>query len=165
MSNAMEQLYQQVILDHSKRRVGEGELESPHGESFQVNPTCGDECRVMVSTNGQRITALAWTGKGCSISQASLSLMHETLSGASLVEADHLGETFRALIHNRGQELDDDSMDVLDDLGAFTGVGKYSARVKCALLGWMALRDATAQARNHPSSSAPSTAGAGEEQQ
>lgn len=147
MSNAMEQLYQQVILDHSRRRVGEGELENPDGESFQVNPTCGDECRVMIRLEEERIAELAWTGKGCSISQASLSLMHEMVDGQPLSEAESLGEQFRALIHNRGNELDEETMDRLDDLGAFTGVGRYSARVKCALLGWMALRDAAVQAR------------------
>lgn len=143
----MEQLYQQVILDHSKQRCGEGELPAPHGESFQVNPTCGDECTVQLGLDGTHITELAWTGRGCSISQASLSLMHEMLHGRSVHHADHLGETFRELIHNRGQELTAGKMEELEDLSAFTGVGKYSARVKCALLGWMALRDALVQAQ------------------
>ncbi|MVT27317.1 SUF system NifU family Fe-S cluster assembly protein [Nesterenkonia alkaliphila] len=143
----MEQLYQQVILDHSRQRSGEGELQAPDGESFQVNPTCGDECTVQVTLAEGAIDSLAWTGKGCSISQASLSLMYEMVHGQPVAEAEQLGETFRELIHNRGQELDEEKMDLLDDLGAFTGVGRYSARVKCALLGWMALRGALAQAQ------------------
>lgn len=143
----MEQLYQQVILDHSRQRSGEGELQTPDGESFQVNPTCGDECTVQVKVVNGTLDSLAWTGKGCSISQASLSLMYEMVHGEPVSEAEQLGETFRELIHNRGQELEDDKMDLLDDLGAFTGVGRYSARVKCALLGWMALRGALAQVR------------------
>ncbi|WP_223881356.1 Fe-S cluster assembly sulfur transfer protein SufU [Nesterenkonia ebinurensis] len=147
-STAMEQLYQQVILDHSRARSGEGELEAPDGESFQVNPTCGDECTVQVRVADSVVDSLAWTGKGCSISQASLSLMYEMVDGEPVAEAEKLAETFRELIHNRGQELEEDKMDLLDDLGAFTGVGRYSARVKCALLGWMALRGALAQAQH-----------------
>ncbi|TLP79576.1 SUF system NifU family Fe-S cluster assembly protein [Nesterenkonia sphaerica] len=149
----MEQLYQQVILDHSKARSGEGELDSPHGASFQVNPTCGDECTVQVSLEGQRLAQLAWSGKGCSISQASLSLMYEMVDGEPLEQAEQLGETFRELIHNRGHELTPEKMELLEDLSAFTGVGRYSARVKCALLGWMALREALAQARHHTGAS------------
>ncbi|NLS08807.1 SUF system NifU family Fe-S cluster assembly protein [Nesterenkonia sp. MY13] len=144
----MEQLYQQVILDHSRERSGEGTLENPAGQSFQVNPTCGDECNVQVNTAEGKISELAWTGKGCSISQASLSLMYEMVDGEPVTEVEELGETFRELIHNRGQELDPEKMDQLEDLGAFTGVGRYSARVKCALLGWMALRDALIQAQD-----------------
>lgn len=143
----MQQLYQQVILDHSKSRSGEGELSSPHGESFQVNPTCGDECTVQVAVEDNRLSHLAWSGRGCSISQASLSLMYEMVDGEPLDRAEHLGETFRELIHNRGQELNPEKMEQLEDLSAFTGVGRYSARVKCALLGWMALRDALVQAQ------------------
>lgn len=142
----MQQLYQQVILDHSKARSGEGELSAPHGQSFQVNPTCGDECTVHVTVEDDRLSHLAWTGRGCSISQASLSLMYEMVDGESLARTEQLGESFRELIHNRGQELPPAKMEELEDLSAFTGVGRYSARVKCALLGWMALRDALAQA-------------------
>lgn len=145
---AMQMLYQQVILDHAKQRSGEGELASPDGESFQVNPTCGDECRVQVQVTDSVVVGLNWTGKGCSISQASLSLMYEMVHGAPVAEAENLGETFRELIHNRGQELEPERMDHLEDLGALTGVGKYSARVKCALLGWMALREALIHAQD-----------------
>lgn len=147
MADAMEQLYQQVILTHSKERQGEGELESPHGYSFQVNPTCGDECSVQVKLEGETIGDLAWTGRGCSISQAALSVMWEMVDGESVGHAEELGEIFRELMHNRGQELEPAKQDRLEDLAAFTGVGKFSARIKCALLGWMALRDALAQAQ------------------
>lgn len=148
MSTAMSALYQQVILDHSKQRSGEGELSTVGGESFQVNPTCGDECRVQVQVADGRISDLGWTGKGCSISQASLSLMYEMVEDAPIDQAQELGETFRELIHNRGQELAPEKMDQLEDLSAFTGVGRYTARVKCALLGWMALRDALIHAQD-----------------
>lgn len=145
--SAMQMLYQQVILDHAKQRSGQGELPAADGESFQVNPTCGDQCRVQVRVADSTIIDVGWTGRGCSISQASLSLMHQMVDGAAVAEAQELGETFRELIRNRGQELESEKMDQLEDLGAFTGVGRYSARVKCALLGWMALRDALAQAQ------------------
>lgn len=148
MASAMEQLYQQVILDHSRQRSGERSIEDPHGESFQVNPTCGDECRVQVVLTGDQITTLAWTGKGCSISQASLSVMHQMLEGRSTAEAEELGELFRRLMHGRGQELDPVGQEQLEDLSAFTGVAKYPARIKCALLGWMAMRDAILQAQH-----------------
>lgn len=147
MADAMEQLYQQVILDHSRERSGEGELESAHGSSFQVNPTCGDECTVQVRLEDQKLETVAWTGRGCSISQASLSIMHEMLDGEDLQRADELGDLFRELMHGRGKELDAAKQEDLEDLSAFTGVAKYPARIKCALLGWAALKDALAQAR------------------
>lgn len=147
MASAMEQLYQQVILDHSRARSGERGIDAAHGESFQVNPTCGDECRVKVTLDGDTIETLAWTGRGCSISQASLSVMHEMLEGESLQRAEELGEIFRELMHARGKELEAHKQEELEDLSAFTGVAKYPARIKCALLGWMALRDALLQAQ------------------
>ena len=148
MVSAMEQLYQQVILDHSRQRSGERSLEHADGESFQVNPTCGDECRVQVTVSDRHLTELAWTGKGCSISQASLSVMHEMLDGESLDRAEELGERFRALMYSRGAELEPAEQEQLEDLSAFTGVAKYPARIKCALLGWMALRDALLRAQH-----------------
>lgn len=151
MSSAMEQLYQQVILDHSRERSGEGQLTDPQGSSFQVNPTCGDECTVQVSIDGEALADIAWQGKGCSISQASLSIMYEMVEGANLQRVESLGELFRELMYSRGQELETQKQEALDDLGAFTGVAKYPARIKCALLGWAALRDALAQAQTQSS--------------
>lgn len=148
MTSAMGQLYQQVILDHSRMRSGEGHMDNPGGESFQVNPTCGDECRVQVIVDGDKLTGLAWTGKGCSISQASLSVMHEMVYGERLGRAEELGEMFRKLMRGRGRELEPEEQEQLEDLSAFTGVAKYPARIKCALLGWMALRDAILQAQH-----------------
>lgn len=148
MASAMEQLYQQVILDHSRQRSGERSITDPQGESFQVNPTCGDECRVQVILEEGVLTALAWTGKGCSISQASLSVMHQMLEGQTAAQAEELGELFRKLMHARGRELEPEDQEQLEDLSAFTGVAKYPARIKCALLGWMAMRDAILQAQH-----------------
>lgn len=149
MADAMEQLYQQVILDHARVRQGEGELAEYGGESLQINPTCGDQVtlRVQLDPTGELVQELGWVGQGCSISQASLSVMHELVTGQSAVRADELGGHFRELMAARGKELDSARMETLEDASAFTGVARYPARIKCALLGWMALRDALVQAR------------------
>lgn len=152
MAESLEQLYQQVILDHSRQRHGAGDLETFDGESFQVNPTCGDEVTLKVSlesgAEGVRIASLGWEGQGCSISQASLSVLHDLVDGRSVEEVEELDALFRELMHGRGQPLDDEKLERLDDASAFVGVAKYPARIKCALLGWMALRDALVQARS-----------------
>ncbi len=147
MSGAMEQLYQQLIIEHAKDPHGKGLVEPYAAESFQVNPTCGDEVRLRVhlAPDGA-VQRLSWTGQGCSISQASISVMSELVEGRAVADAESLGEDFRALLHARGEGLDEEAEDRLGDATAFTGVGRYPARVKCALLGWMALRDALVQA-------------------
>jgi len=156
MTSAMEQLYQQVILDHARDPHGRG-LDADgaavgaadgqaRGESHQVNPTCGDEVtlRVEIDTTGASpvLRSVHWDGQGCSISQASVSVLTDLVTGADLTEVDRLAETFRLLMHARGAGLDPDQEDALGDATAFTGVAKYPARIKCALLGWAALRDA-----------------------
>ena len=150
MSSAMEQLYQQLIIDHAKDPHGKGLGEGYDGESFQVNPTCGDEVRLRVHLRpGEAapvVDHVSWDGQGCSISQASISVLAELVEGRTVAEADGLGEDFRALMHARGAGLDEAVEDRLGDATAFTGVGRYPARIKCALLGWMALRDALLQA-------------------
>lgn len=143
----MEQLYQQLIIDHAKDPHGKGLAEGYAAESFQVNPTCGDEVRLRVHLTSQGdLERVSWTGQGCSISQASISVMSELVTGRPVPEVTGLGEDFRALLQSRGAGLDDAAEDRLGDATAFTGVGRYPARVKCALLGWMALRDALVQA-------------------
>lgn len=151
-TNAMEQLYQQVILDHAKTPHGRGLVESAPGhacgESHQINPTCGDEVTLRVRIDAAEPGALTlgsvtWEGQGCSISQASLSVMTELVEGGSLADAERLGDLFRDLMGTRGKGLDDEEAeDLLGDASAFTGVSRYPARIKCALLGWAALRDA-----------------------
>jgi len=158
--SALEQMYQQVILDHSKfphgRGLPQGEdgttavASAPHpgcGISHQVNPTCGDEItlRVDVSRSGDVpvVEDVRWDGQGCSISQASVSVLHDLVVGQDLTTVDRLSATFRDLLGSRGAGLDDEEAEEsLGDAIAFTGVGKFSARVKCALLGWAALSDA-----------------------
>lgn len=152
--NEMEQLYQQVILDHSKRPHGQhGELaDGPRvGESFQVNPTCGDQIKLQVRLHDQDavLEEISWEGVGCSISQASMSILYDLVTPTKPVEEfNRLLGLFRELMHSKGQPLSEDKEDLLEDATAFTGVAKYSARVKCALLGWMALQDAIASAEN-----------------
>ncbi|MFC7406930.1 Fe-S cluster assembly sulfur transfer protein SufU [Georgenia alba] len=150
MAEAIEQLYQQVILDHSRERHGVGEIDPFDGESFQVNPTCGDEVRLRVrldhaADRSPVLSEVGWVGQGCSISQASLSILHDLVTGRSVTEVEELGERFRELMRARGA-LEEDQQDTLEDAAAFVGVARYPARIKCALLGWMALRDALAHA-------------------
>ena len=145
--DAMEQLYQQVILDHARSPHGRGlqRRGSLSGESHQVNPTCGDEVTMRVELDPERrrqIRAVSWEGQGCSISQASISVLHDLVSGADLADVERLATTFRSLMNARGVGLDEDAEELLGDAAAFTGVGKYPARIKCALLGWAALQDA-----------------------
>ena len=147
----MEQLYQQIILDHAKTPHGRGLAEDFDAESFQVNPTCGDEVRLrlhLAHGDGAAtpvIEKVTWNGQGCSISQASISVMTELVTGVPVPSAEEISETFRALMHARGQGLDEDAEERLGDAAAFTGVARYPARIKCALLGWAALRDALVQ--------------------
>lgn len=145
--NELDQLYQQIILEHAKLRHGQGILGDPDGESFQVNPTCGDQVNLQVRLDGDTIGELAWDGKGCSISQASISVMSTLVEGKTVDEAEHLHEIFSGLMNSRGKGIDPKREEELEDASAFVGVAQFPARIKCALLGWMALRDATAKAQ------------------
>ena len=158
--SALEQMYQQVILDHSKFPHGKGlpageggttaVAVAPHpgcGISHQVNPTCGDEITLRVDVAHQDgrtlVEDVRWDGQGCSISQASASVLRDLVVGQDLGTVDELSRTFHDLMSSRGAGLDDeDAEDELGDAVAFTGVSKFPARIKCALLGWAALSDA-----------------------
>ncbi|CRH88875.1 NifU-like protein [Chlamydia trachomatis] len=148
MSSDLEQMYQQIILDASRERHGEGVIDSPDGQSFQVNPTCGDQVNMQVklSSDASRLEEIRWEGHGCSISQASISIMTDMLEGKSLDELTDMYDAFRTMMDARGSQIDDDLADKLDDASAFQGVSKFPARIKCALLGWMALREAADEA-------------------
>jgi nitrogen fixation protein NifU and related proteins len=137
----MEELYQEIILDHYKHPHGRG-LRSPYaGEAHHVNPTCGDEVTIRVTAD---LSDISYDGLGCSISQASASVLHELLTGRSFDEAFRVHEAFVELMQGRGQVEPDE--DLLGDGVAFAGVARYPARVKCALLPWMAFKDAAARA-------------------
>jgi nitrogen fixation protein NifU and related proteins len=141
----LEGLYQEIILDHYKRPHGRGLRDPYSGEAHHVNPTCGDEVtvRVAVSDRGD-FSDISYDGLGCSISQASASVLHELLRGTDPARAAGIHEAFVTLMQGRGQVEPDE--DVLGDGVAFAGVAKFPARVKCALLPWMAFKDAAARA-------------------
>ncbi|SEP71288.1 nitrogen fixation protein NifU [Streptomyces radiopugnans] len=139
-------MYQDVILDHYKHPHGRG-LRDGDAEVHHVNPTCGDEITLRVRMDGSTVADVSYEGQGCSISQASASVLNELLVGKELAEARRVQETFLELMQSKGRIEPDDAMEeVLEDAVAFAGVSKYPARVKCALLSWMAWKDATAQA-------------------
>ncbi len=150
MSTQMQQLYQQVILDQSRARIGNTELlrdaaESPHGYSHQVNPTCGDEIELETELSDDGTIAVRWTGDGCSISMASASVLSELAADSSVAQMLEIEGAFHELMHSRGTMEADES--ILGDAAAFTGVSKFPARIKCALLSWMAFKDALNQAQ------------------
>lgn len=139
----LETLYQEIILDHYRRPRGQG-LREPFGaEVHHVNPTCGDEITLRVAVSDGLVRDIAYDATGCSISQASTSVMYEQLVGRPLAEVWPVLDAFVHLIEGRGKVEPDE--DVLGDGIAFAGVASYPARVKCALLGWMAFKDATLQ--------------------
>jgi nitrogen fixation NifU-like protein len=148
MTLNMESMYQDIILDHYKHPQHRGLPESFDAEVHHVNPTCGDEVTLRVRVTDGRIAELGWDGEGCSISQASTSVMSELVSGKPITDAIALEEKFLALMQSRGTaELTEAEADELEDAVAFEGVSKYPARVKCALLGWMAMKSAVASAQ------------------
>ncbi|MFG1652665.1 Fe-S cluster assembly sulfur transfer protein SufU [Micromonospora sp. NPDC049275] len=145
----LDQLYQEIILDHYKHPHGRGLRDAEDAadrvaEAHHVNPTCGDEVTVRVATDGDVLHDISYDGMGCSISQASASVLHELLRGRDAGEAFEVHEAFVELMSGRGQVTPDE--DVLGDGVAFAGVARYPARVKCALLPWMAFKDAAARA-------------------
>jgi nitrogen fixation NifU-like protein len=133
-------LYQELILDHSKRPHGRGLRDPFNGEAHHVNPTCGDEIDVRVLVEGDKILEVSHDGMGCSISQAAASVMYDLVNGRSVTDALARDEAFGELVKGRGQVEPDE--DMLEDGIAFAGVARYPARVKCALLPWMAFKDA-----------------------
>jgi nitrogen fixation NifU-like protein len=140
----LDALYQEIILDHYRKPHHKGLREPYDVEVHHVNPTCGDEVTVRVHVVDGAVADVSYDGLGCSISQASTSVMTDLVIGRPVDEAMGVGEEFLRLMQSKGQAEPDE--DVLEDAVAFAGVSKYPARIKCALLGWMAWKDATAQA-------------------
>jgi nitrogen fixation NifU-like protein len=142
----MEQMYQEVILDHYKHPHHRG-LREPFGaEVRHINPTCGDEVtvRVELTDDGEQVVDVSYDGHGCSISQAATSVLTDLVIGQGVGDALKTVAAFNEMISSRGNVAGDE--DVLGDGIAFAGVAKYPARIKCALLGWMAFKDAVVQA-------------------
>lgn len=142
----LEQMYQEVILDHYKNPQHKGLRDPFDTEVHHVNPSCGDELtlRVRLSADGETVEDVSYEAVGCSISQASTSVMAEEIVGRPVDEAMVKLQEFEKMIVSRGQEEGDE--DIIGDGVAFSGVAKYPARVKCALLGWKAFQAATAEA-------------------
>ena len=140
----LDNLYQEVILDHYKNPQNKHLASDNDAQVHHVNPSCGDEITLGVKLDGNTVVSVNWDGVGCSISQASTSIMSDLLVGKSLDQANALSETFLHLMQSKGSEEGDP--EVLEDAVALAGVSKYPARIKCALLGWMAFKDASVQA-------------------
>ncbi|NJC70401.1 SUF system NifU family Fe-S cluster assembly protein [Planosporangium thailandense] len=140
----VDDLYQEIILDHYKHPHGRGLREPYLAEAHHVNPTCGDEVTLRVNLADDTITDVSYEGMGCSISQASASVLHEIMVGLPVIEALARHDAFATLMAGRGEVEPDE--EVLGDAVAFAGVARYPARVKCALLSWMAFKDALARA-------------------
>jgi nitrogen fixation NifU-like protein len=139
----LESLYQELILDHYKNPLHKG-LVSPAGASVHhVNPSCGDEVDLNLTIRDGEIQSVSWDGVGCSISQASTSVMSDLVQGRSVDEASRVIDAFMEVMQSKGLITGDESL--LGVAVAFAGVSKYPARIKCALLGWMAFKDALVQ--------------------
>jgi nitrogen fixation NifU-like protein len=144
VTTAMEQLYQDVILDHARHPRNAGLRDPYDAEVHQVNPTCGDEVTLRVRVDGDRVADVSYAAIGCSISQAAASVLTELVAGEPVAEVERVHEAYRTMLQSRGADPGDEH--ALGDAVAFAGVSRYPARVKCALLPWTALRAAMLQA-------------------
>jgi nitrogen fixation protein NifU and related proteins len=144
----LESMYQEIILEHYRRPLHAGLREPFDAEVKHINPTCGDEVRLRVTlkdAGGEpAIADVSYDALGCSISRASTSVMADMIIGRTVTEAMAVSDEFLRLMQSRGEGEPDE--EVLGDAVAFEGVSRYPARIKCALLGWMAWKDATARA-------------------
>jgi nitrogen fixation NifU-like protein len=139
---SLDELYQELLLDHFKHPRCRGSVASPDAESALRNPLCGDEIKLTLSLKDGVISEIAFTGHGCSISQASASMMTDLLKGKSVKEANTALASFKSLM--QGTDLED--LEKLGDAAALAGVRKFSARIRCALLAWEALENCMVQA-------------------
>jgi nitrogen fixation NifU-like protein len=150
----LESMYQDIILDHYRNPHHKGLRDPFDAEVHHVNPVCGDEVTLRVSlkdVNGEPVVEdVSYDSLGCSISQASASVMSDLVIGKPVGEAMTISQAFLELMQSKGAAEPDE--DLLEDAVAFAGVSKYPARIKCALLGWMAWKDATARALEETSS-------------
>nr|NIL81453.1 Iron-sulfur cluster assembly scaffold protein IscU [Rhodococcus kroppenstedtii] len=137
-------MYQEVILDHYKHPHGRGLRDPFDTEVHHVNPTCGDEVTLRVHVVDGTVADVSYDGQGCSISQAATSVLTDQVTGRAVTDALRTVDAFAEMVGSRGRVEGDE--DVIGDGIAFAGVAQYPARVKCALLGWMAFKDAVAQA-------------------
>jgi len=145
-------LYQELILEHSKRPVRFGLREPFEAQVHHVNPTCGDEVTLRVHLSGAGadtvVEDVSYDSVGCSISVASASILAEEITGETLAQARETVEAMRSMLTSKGEDPGDEER--IGDGVALSGVAKYPARVKCALLSWMAFTDALHQAEGAP---------------
>jgi nitrogen fixation protein NifU and related proteins len=141
----VEELYQEIILDHYRTKHHSGLREPYEAEVHHVNPTCGDEVSLRVHLVGDTVSDVSYESMGCSISQASTSVMTDLVIGHDVAHGLGLYEEFLTMMQGKGQVEPDE--DRLEDGVAFAGVAKFPARVKCALLGWSAFKDAVIRAQ------------------
>jgi nitrogen fixation NifU-like protein len=137
-------LYQELILDHYRRPRNKGELEGATTSVTMKNPLCGDEVALHVLLDGDKVSDLKFSGRGCSISLASASMMTQVVKGKSAAEIKELRETFRDMVMGAIDANDQSVEKSLGSLRALSGVSRFPARVKCALLAWNALETALA---------------------
>ncbi|MBO0828958.1 MAG: SUF system NifU family Fe-S cluster assembly protein [Streptosporangiales bacterium] len=145
----LDSLYQEIILDHYRHPHNKGLREPYDAEVHHVNPTCGDEVTLRVRLDGDKVVDVSYDSLGCSISQASASVMTDLVVGKDVEEANEVHQAFLELMQSRGAGEPDE--EVLEDAVAFAGVSRYPARIKCALLGWMAWKDAVARTMDNVS--------------
>lgn len=145
----VEELYQEIILDHYRTKHHSGLREPYDAEVRHVNPTCGDEVRLRVHLDGATVMDVSYEAMGCSISQASTSVMTDLVIGNDIAYNLDLYEEFLIMMQSKGQIEPDEER--LEDGIAFAGVAKFPARVKCALIGWSAFRDAIMRAQSERS--------------
>ncbi|CAM3557008.1 Fe-S cluster assembly sulfur transfer protein SufU [Nocardioides marinus] len=157
MSAELDSLYQEIILDHYKNPHHKGLREPFAAEVHHVNPTCGDEVTLRVHVADGVVADVSYDAVGCSISQASTSVMTDLVIGKPVEEAMGIHEEFLTLMQGKGAVEPDE--EVLEDGIAFSGVAKFPARVKCALLGWMAWKDATGQSLSTTDATSPAQGG------
>jgi nitrogen fixation NifU-like protein len=141
----LDNLYQEVILDHYKNPQNKKLSATYDAQVHHVNPSCGDEIDLNITVKDGEVAAITWDGVGCSISQASVSILTDLLIGKSIEDAYKIYDEFVALMQSKGTVEGDEEL--LEDAVALAGVSKYPARIKCALLGWMAFKDASVQAQ------------------
>jgi len=141
----LDNLYQEVILDHYKHPENKGLASAYDAQVHHINPSCGDEITLNITLDGPLVKAVSWDGLGCSISQASVSIMSGLMIGKDIAGAQVVFDNFVQLMQSKGSGHPDES--ILEDAVALAGVSQYPARIKCALLGWMAFKDASVQAQ------------------
>ena len=140
MSSALGNLYQEVILDLARHPHAKGLEEGAAASSHQINPTCGDEITLQLHLDGDRIDRIRWEGDGCAISQSSASILADLVPGLTADDLRVRIDAFRTAMRSKGRIEPDE--DLLGDAVVLGGVSKYTARVKCAMLAWVAAEDA-----------------------